>query len=299
MNAVRTVALATVASLGLAGCAGVPVVVSAASLYVDTVLLLRTEKSATDHVISAVADRDCGVMNIVRNGRLCEDAPPPQLIVAVMREVRAAPPDGAASAEGPDPRRIGVPAAVPTPVEVAAAPAAAVTLSDAANDAPLPATSPAVVATVLPAVKPPPPAGGSAGTRTVVAAAATPDPKAAETKAADPGTADPLPDGSLARAAVRSGTARLLVVVGSLPRRDQAEELRQRLGASGIIAASVDGRPRYRVVIHPADREDALHRLRLARAGGIADAWLLPWSGNLSVDSAVAALPYVGWLYRI
>ncbi|WP_029009936.1 SPOR domain-containing protein [Azospirillum halopraeferens] len=282
MKTVRTVALATAASLGLAGCAGIPVVISAASLYVDTVLVLRTEKSATDHVISAVAERDCGLLNVVRNGRLCEDAPPPQLLVAVTREVQAVAPDAATGAEGPDPRRIGRPA--PAPVQVADAPGAALSLTD---DAPATATAPDAPPAAPAAV---PPAVRTAGTRTEVAVlpAAKPAPPAE-------------PPGSLARATVESGTGRLLVVVGSFPRRDLAETHRRRLGddAAGIVEATVDGRPRYRVVIRPADRTDALRRLRLARADGIADAWLLPWSGNLSVDSAVAALPYVGWLYRI
>lgn len=91
MGARLTVGLTVVASLAVTGCAGVPVAVTAASLYVDAVLLLRTNKTATDHIISAAVDRDCAVLNVLAKGRLCDDAPPPDLLAELMREVENEP----------------------------------------------------------------------------------------------------------------------------------------------------------------------------------------------------------------
>lgn len=240
------------AGLGLAGCAGVPVALTAASLYVDTVLFLRTNKTAKDHVISAVAERDCSFMNILENGRLCEDAPPQPLIVAIMREVQNVPPDETRTAE-----------ALPAPIQVAAAPTA--TLSD-----------------------------GVAGS-----GAAPLPPRKPEEPAA-------MPAGPVAQAAVRSGAGSFLVVLGSYTKRAQAEAYQAALARADttvanttVVEATVFGRRHYRVALRPAGRAEALGELARARAAGVRDAWLLPWSGNLSVDSAVAALPYVGWLYRL
>lgn len=247
MRVTMKVGMLTAAGLGLAGCAGVPVALTAASLYVDTVLFLRTNKTAKDHIISAVAERDCSFMNILENGRLCEDAPPQPLIVAVMREVQNVPPGETRTAEAP-----------PPPIQVAEAPTG--TLSD-----------------------------GVAGS-----GAAPLPPRKPEEPAA-------LPVGPVAQAAVRSGTASFLVVLGSYTKRAQAEAQQATLARSEtmVVEATVFGRRHYRVALRPAGRAEALAELSRARAAGIRDAWLLPWSGNLSVDSAVAALPYVGWLYRM
>ncbi|HYH17176.1 MAG TPA: SPOR domain-containing protein [Azospirillum sp.] len=250
------VGFAAAAGLGLAGCAGVPVAITAASLYVDTVLFLRTNKTAKDHVISAVAERDCSFMNILENGRLCEDAPPQPLIVAIMREVQNVPPDETRTAEAP-----------PPPIQVAAAPTA--TLSD-----------------------------------TVAGSGAAPlPPRKPEEPAA-------MPAGPVAQAAVRSGTGSFLVVLGSYTKRSQAAAYQAALARADttadttVVEATVFGRRHYRVALRPTGRAEALAELSRARAAGIGDAWLLPWSGNLSVESAVAALPpneppYIGWLYRL
>lgn len=269
-----------IATVGLAGCAGVPVALSAASLYVDTVLYLRTEKSATDHILSAAADRDCGLMNLFREGRICTDEPAPALVAEIMREVEMVPPG---TAVGP---RVRVPVeikpaavaqtAVPAVIEVAAKPAvievaaAPPTMladaSPAAGPAPLPAR------TAAPDRKPP-----------TVARVAYTAPK----PAIEP--------------AVQRGEARFLVVVGSFAKRDQAERHRERLDRPGaeIVAATVRGRTYHRVVLPPAGRGEALREVALVRTAGIPDAWMLPWSGHVDVDTAVAALPLVGFLYRM
>ncbi|WP_448189687.1 SPOR domain-containing protein [Azospirillum sp. sgz301742] len=251
-----TIGLAAAASLGMAGCVGVPVAVSAASLYVDTVLYLRTSKTATDHIISAAADRDCSMVNVLLRGRLCEDGPPPQLLTEMLREVETVPPSSDSVARAARDRAEGR-------VEVAEADPLVLTDSTPApGAAPLPA----------PARTPPP----------------APPPAPADR----PGAVE---------TALRDGGKPVLVVVGSFTKRAHAEAQRAAIPhpSMDIVEATVFGKLHYRVVIRPTDREDALRQLAIVRTAGIKDAWLLPWSGNLSVTNAVAALPYVGWLYRI
>lgn len=197
-----TVGVVAAASTGLTGCMGVPMVVSAASLYVDAVLVLRTNKTVTDHVISAVAERDCAVLNAVLEGRLCTDAPAPDLLAELTREVETVPPPGTQS-------RIEVASATP------------LVLSD-----------------------------------TVAAPGASPLPPVE--------TAAPRPP------------APILVMAGSFTNRTYAEARLAGIAhpTAAIVEATVSGRHYYRVVIRPADREDAMRQLALVRAGGVKDAWL-------------------------
>lgn len=249
------IGLTALATLMLGGCAGVPVAVSAASLYVDSILYLRTNKTSTDHIVSAALDRDCAFLNIFTEGALCKDAPAPSLIVAVMREVKNVPLDQPAAVEAKAPSRSD------NRIEVAEAPATL--LSDA---------TPAEGAAPLPPRKP----------QAVIPPA-------------------PSAQGAIAEAAIQRADRRFLVVVGSFPKREQAEAHRDRLGRSDatIAEATVRGRLYHRVVLPPGDRTDALRQVAEARAAGVRDAWLLPWSGKLDVGTAVAALPYVGFLYRM
>ncbi len=252
---------AALASAGLAGCAGVPVVVSAASLYVDSILLLRTEKTSTDHLLSAAMDRDCALTHVFTEGSFCKDAPPTPLLASVLREVQTVPPDRPAATAWPAPIE-------PIPNEsIQVATSAPVILSDAT-----PAADPAP----LPARK-----------RTAMPAAADAIP--------------PTQTGALAHAALRAEHGRFLVVVGSFTKRSQAEEQRARFARSDadIVPATVRGRTYHRVVLPPAGKGDALREVALARSAGIKDAWLLPWSGHVTVETAVAALPMVGFLYRM
>lgn len=71
------------AALALTGCAGVPTAVTFAGMYVNSILMLRTNKSMTDHAVSAALDQDCGFMNIIDHGTYCTDAPAPALLAAI------------------------------------------------------------------------------------------------------------------------------------------------------------------------------------------------------------------------
>lgn len=271
MGRTLTLGLAATAALGLAGCAGVPVALSAASAYVDAVLFLRTGRSSTDHAISAVAERDCAVSHILTRGRLCDDGPPPPLFAELLRDPSApAPAADRVELAAADPLVLSD--AVPTPGAAALAPPPAA-----------PATP--VAATAVP-LAPAPAPGFTMASFTAAAAAKAVFAKAVFVPPARPG---PLVD-----AGSQAGTRSLLVVVGSFTRREQAETRRAALAlpSTGIVEATVFGRRHYRVVVRPMGREDAQRQLIAARTAGVRDAWLLPWSDDaLAVGDAVAALP--------
>jgi hypothetical protein len=71
------------AALALTGCAGVPTAVTFAGMYVNSILMLRTNKGMTDHAVSAALDQDCGFMNIIEHGAYCTDEPAPALLAAL------------------------------------------------------------------------------------------------------------------------------------------------------------------------------------------------------------------------
>lgn len=265
MGRTLTLGLAATAALGLAGCAGVPVALSAASAYVDAVLFLRTGRSSTDHAISAVAERDCAFTHILTRGRLCDDGPPPPLFAELLRDPSApAPAVDRVELAAADPLVLSD--AVPTPGAAALAPpAGAPALATAAPLAPAPMTPAPTLASLT---------------------------AAAAVKAVFVVT--PARPGPLAEAVPQAGTRSLLVVVGSFTRRDQAEARRTALAlpSTGIVEATVFGKRHYRVVVRPMGRDDAQRQLAAARSAGIRDAWLLPWSEDtLAIGDAVAALP--------
>lgn len=240
MRTVWTLGLAAASALALAGCAGLPAAVTVASLYVDSVLLMRTGKGSTEHIVSAAAGQDCGILNLFERGSFCTDAPPPQLLVALTREVRNVPLDGP-------------PETPPTPVRVASLPGGPI--SDGVP-APGAQAEPGIpVRLVPPATKP--------GSAAAAAAAVPPAPQAAAVQ--------------VATAPEPRRTTSLVVVVGSFRERALAETHRTRLGRpdAEIAEATVFGARHYRVVLRPADRDGALRELRVARAGGVPDAWLL------------------------
>lgn len=238
MGRTLKVGLVAAASLTMAGCAGIPMAVTMASIYVDSVLVLRTNKGATEHIVSAAAGQDCGFLNVLNEGRFCLDAPPPQLLAVLTREVQNVPPGGVQAAATPTPPPAPVPAVLPPYVQLASAPSRTVT--DAG-----------IAAGPLPEQKPRPMVRAAA----VVTAPPAPREKpSAETRATS-----------------------LMVVLGSFASRDQAARHRATLGRSDaeIVEARVLGRERHRVVLRPTDRDGAMRELRVARAGGIGDAWLL------------------------
>ena len=64
--------LPLVAALGLlTGACGVPVAVTAASYAADGGLMLASDKTSTDHVLSVVTEQDCAMWRILRGRQIC------------------------------------------------------------------------------------------------------------------------------------------------------------------------------------------------------------------------------------
>ncbi|TWA67431.1 sporulation related protein [Azospirillum baldaniorum] len=78
--------VAAVAVLGLGGCAGAPVAMTAASFAVDGMLYVGTNKSSTDHMLSAMLQQDCATFRVLSQGYVCRP-----VIVPVVRSAESVP----------------------------------------------------------------------------------------------------------------------------------------------------------------------------------------------------------------
>lgn len=221
--------------LTLGGCVGMPMAVTFASLYVDSVLVTRTGRGAAEHAVSAVAGRDCAFINLMEHGSYCLDQDPPQLIAAVMRDLETEP------LPAPAPEPVGA------PIQLAALPSR--TLTDA-----MPAASPQPerLQPERPQPERPRPV------RTAMAPDAAVVVRAAARVQAPRATSLVVVVGSFTE---RTQAERHRERLG----RSDAD----------IVEAVVFGRLRHRVVLRPADRDGALRELADARSGGVPDAWLL------------------------
>lgn len=107
-----------VALLGLGGCAGAPVAMTAASFAVDGLLYVGTSKSSTDHMLSAMLQQDCATLRVLSQGYVCKP-----VIVPVVRSAESVPvplpePEPSPSPAPPPP----APLPVTAEVEIAALP---------------------------------------------------------------------------------------------------------------------------------------------------------------------------------
>ncbi|MGY0779776.1 SPOR domain-containing protein [Azospirillum argentinense] len=78
--------VAAVALVGLGGCAGAPVAMTAASFAVDGMLYVGTNKSSTDHMLSAMLQQDCATFRVLSQGYVCKP-----VIVPVVRNAESVP----------------------------------------------------------------------------------------------------------------------------------------------------------------------------------------------------------------
>ncbi|WP_114859947.1 SPOR domain-containing protein [Azospirillum brasilense] len=78
--------MTAVAFLGLGGCAGAPVAMTAASFAVDGMLYVGTSKSSTDHMLSAMLQQDCATFRVLSQGYVCKP-----VIVPVVRSAESVP----------------------------------------------------------------------------------------------------------------------------------------------------------------------------------------------------------------
>lgn len=249
------------ASLALTGCAGIPTAVSFAGMYVNSLLVLRTNKSMTDHVVSAAADQDCGFSNVFEHGDYCIDAPAPPLLAAMtadadmLVDVRvsapaAAPAVAVAESSGPasaSPSPVGLKTGEQTRTQVVEAP-------------PAPASPPAV----------PPRARRAAPS--VVPAAVSPaavSPAAVSLAAAS------------ARAPVAPPTVHrngdgYLVVLASYrsPAGAAAHQARLKRADSFIVPADVNGVAFHRIALRADSQGAALRLLSQVKASGASGAWV-------------------------
>lgn len=63
----------------LSGCGAVPIAVVIGSYAADGALIMTTDKSSTDHLISMNTNKDCGAWRaITKGGALCKDRPESQ-----------------------------------------------------------------------------------------------------------------------------------------------------------------------------------------------------------------------------
>ena len=110
--------VAAAALLGLGGCAGGPVAMTAASFAVDVFLYVGTSKSSTDHMLSAVLQQDCATLRVLTEGIVCKP-----VIVPAARTAEAVPEP---VPEPPSPPPPAPPPPLPRPmtaeVEIAALP---------------------------------------------------------------------------------------------------------------------------------------------------------------------------------
>ncbi|WP_188262387.1 SPOR domain-containing protein [Azospirillum tabaci] len=78
--------VAAAALVGLGGCAGAPVAMTAASFAVDGMLYVGTNKSSTDHMLSAMLQQDCATFRVLTQGYVCKP-----VIVPVVRSAESVP----------------------------------------------------------------------------------------------------------------------------------------------------------------------------------------------------------------
>lgn len=88
--------LAGLLPLALGGC-GLPIGVTIASFVADGISLATTEKTLTDHAISAVAQRDCAVWRGLKGDDICREAVSGPVLAAA---------DGERDEESPEPDEI-------------------------------------------------------------------------------------------------------------------------------------------------------------------------------------------------
>lgn len=96
--------VAAAALLGLGGCVGAPVGMTAASFALDGLLYVGTSKSSTDHMLSAMLKQDCATFRVLTDGFVCKP-----VIVPVVRTAETAP------VPVPEPLPSPPPVSVPTP----------------------------------------------------------------------------------------------------------------------------------------------------------------------------------------
>jgi len=310
-------AAALITPVLLTGC-GLPVGIQVASLFADGVSYLTTEKTLTEHGISAVAQKDCSVWRGLQGEEMCQDVPADAATVAEAEPVvedageelwrdggeievaevsKAAKPWPAPKIRFAEPVAAASAPAASTPAKSADPvdsefyePPKIIPVQASFDPAAEVALQPAPVAIeVLPA---PPSTDASnvaapsgqdmeADATALIAAAVDPAPVvvSAPTQITPPTTpSKPSPT-------AKAGTFYVIASYRRLPDAQRFLKSQNGLGAQ-VIGGKVTGRPVYRIAIGPVARaERGKTRRRLVQAG-FADTWAV----RLKTPTAVTEL---------
>jgi hypothetical protein len=318
MSSTIRIAGALLAPLALGAC-GLPIGVQIASLFADGVSYLTTDKSLTDHGISAVTGEDCALWRGVEGANICHEPASDkeaETIVAALGKPKAptsAPVLTAARgdadlptevfAEAPEsppakPSVIALNERKPKPVAKVAAPitADAMILGTElpptqpaqvrqfvdTSPLPAPATKPATTGMVAEALPPPPPAPP----------AANPEPKRpiklAQAKLEQASVK--LPAKAAAKRTISAGKATYYVIASYRRAADAAKFAKRNPKTQAqVIEGTADGRQVFRVAVGPIDRKDSgAIKARLKQAG-FKDTWRLTLN-SAPVETEVATL---------
>ncbi len=233
---------AVLAPLVLGGC-GLPVGVQIASLFADGISLLTTDKTLTDHGISAIADQDCAVWRGVKGEDICQD--------------QAFDPEDTADLGGPalkDEPAEGKPGDEP---------------EDAAEDAPTAAPGP---------LGPPGPAVESFALAANTAPTAANGPETVPARLKTPKAPAPKHYHAKApghyHAKAKGGT---FYVIASYRRLGNARRFAggQSQWVAKVISGTASGRPVYRVAIGPVAKDHRRYVHARLIKDGYADVWAL------------------------
>ena len=320
MSSTIRIAGAMLAPLALGAC-GLPIGVQIASLFADGVSYLTTDKSLTDHGISAVTGEDCALWRGVEGANICHEpasdkeaetivaalgkpkAPTTAPIVTAARGDSELPTEVFAEAPKALPAKPSVIALnerQPKPVSKIASPVAADAMI--LGSEPPPPPQPAQVRRVIETA--PLPAPATEPKATVKMAEAVPPPPPPAPPAAKPEPQRPiklarpkleqvsmkLPAKAPAKQTTSAGKATYYVIASYRRAPDAAKFANRNAKTKAqVIEGTAGGRQVFRVAVGPIDRNDSRAvKVRLKQAG-FKDTWRLTLNAA-PVETKVATL---------
>jgi hypothetical protein len=307
MSSTIRIAGALLAPLALGAC-GLPIGVQIASLFADGVSYLTTDKSLTDHGISAVTGEDCALWRGVEGDKICHvpaTDKEAETIVAALGTPKApisSPVETAARGDADLPAEVfaETPEALPAKPSVIA-------LNERqpkpVTKAPTPAAADAMIlGTELP--PPPQPAHVRRVVDTVKLAEALPPPPPAAPPAAKPEPQRPiklaqpkleqasvkLPAKAAAKPAISAGKATYYVIASYHRAADAAKFAKRNAKTqTQVIEGTASGRQVFRVAVGPVDRKDSRAVKARLKQAGFKDTWRLTLN-SAPVETEVANL---------
>ena len=289
MSSRRRLAAAVAAPLLLAGC-GLPIGVQIASLFADGVSILTTDKTITDHGISAVTQKDCALWRGVEGEDICKASDdvgtaladagdPPEAIDQSPEEIRGGTAEtGSQKNNKIDTAQEGTPEFPQEgPVEAASAP------PSSPSAAPAPAVrkvsgEPLQPASVIsePLASPKPwQAVAILKEEIPEAPAAKPEAPAESPPVAEP--RKPKPAASVKPRRQPAGERRTYYVIASYSRAADAARFSRRHATldAAVLKGTAKGRKVFRVVVGPVARDQRRKTKSRLQRNGFRDTWKL------------------------